>query len=441
MLTSQSVGPDLVSRTTRQTGILYVAVLALLPVAPALGASGTALRLFLASLVAFFLLSDVLSGKEHSAPGWLQLVGIAFAALLLLAAITTPVGIAYGLARITNWLMFVPLMFLYLRRPDLPAVAVGCLSSAAIQCGGVMLQYIGVLGGTWGGALISGRDYNPLTSRWLTRYTGFVGDPNTLGLILALAIIVAAVLFVQGKSGGRGGRIVMAASLTTSIVALVLTGSRGGLLAVAIAFLILGIYAGARGVSALAGIAFTGGVWVTSTDVLALRGVTNTFAGLFNGSDSSLVQRLGVWGSYASRDISPWFGAGFGGYNPEALSGSGLDIDPMSARAATVDNSWLKLYLETGLIGVTFLLIIVAGATLAALRCRGVGDRLLGGAATAALAVIVWRSTSVDLFDINPVNAILPLALAVCLSLSPPRAYEGRLEAPRRRPVAKVRSA
>jgi hypothetical protein len=389
-------------------------------VAPSLGGAGTYARMMCALWAAAALVHIRLSREPRLQRSRVidQMTMLGFFAALAMAA-TTPVGLAYGVSRLTNWLMFVPLGIVFFRRPRYGALAVVALLVGAVQTVGVLLQVKGVLGGVWGGALISGNDYNPITSRWLVRYTGFVQDPNNLAILMNLCAI--ACLSVAWMRRDRRARMLMIGGVAASAGVVVVTGSRGGLIGIPLGLLVFSLFTGTRALIRIAIFAAIGSWAALNAHFSSLDGLLSTFTKVVGGQDPSIQQRLAVWTKYQEGGLSPIFGQGFGGYNQTALRGSGFDVSADAARQATVDNSWLKLLLETGVIGVTFAALVVLCCGTALIRAVKTGaPRPVVAGVGAAIAIVVWRSASTDALDINPYNMIVPLLIAAALQLAQP---------------------
>ena len=121
------------------------------------------------------------------------------------------------------------------------------------------------------------------------------------------------------------------------------------------------------------------------------------------------------------RNVNLITGVGYGGYGEVAPD---VDVVGVSATAVssslTVDNAWLKLLLEEGLIGVLlFAAVMVAGVRSALAVMRRLDARVPAIIASSTLLLLVFQGISVDSFDINPWNAFLWLTLA--LSYPEPR--------------------
>lgn len=392
-------------------GWLYTAVIFVTCWAPSLGSIGTAARF---ALAAFALMALVHSFSTTPPPRLDRSLRLGLFLLVLSLAISTisAASAGYGTARLINWVMFLPLLWLVIRKPDVKGAGFGIVATCVFQMIGVGLQVAGLMGGTWGGLLTSGTTYNPETSDWLKRYTGFIWNPNNLALILACGIIILAACML-GKVSARV-RVSCLALMAIFAVGVIATGSRGGLVAVALGVGALLLFAGRRGF-ALGIVTATLGIsaYVVSGSA-ELDRIVQSFGEIISGTDASASQRSGVWiDRFQSADGASWIiGNGFGGYAPDTFANQrGLDIDPAAAKSATVDNSWLKILLESGLMGAMGMTLTLLAPMLASLT-RSAGERRAWGiAAGACLVALLWRSVSVDMLDQNPWNAILFLAI------------------------------
>jgi hypothetical protein len=123
-------------------------------------------------------------------------------------------------------------------------------------------------------------------------------------------------------------------------------------------------------------------------------------------SDDSLVHRTNNYRRIGSMMAHHWLvGTGFGSYVP--------------TRATEIlDNAYLGHLVETGIIGVTALLVLLGGGFLMAnsVRRRGVlvDDRDRGAALTASMAVVVPSLFTFDAFGYSMASATVWLLLGCC---------------------------
>lgn len=390
-------------------GWLYASVIFVTCWAPALGMAGTVARFGLATVV-IVTLSSVDKNKEPRLPGALRL-GLAALVLSLLISTLGAASPAYGISRFLNWVMFLPLLWLAYYRPNPKGVVVGLVATGLFQMAGVGLQMAGLMQGTWGGLLTSGLTYNPETSKWLTRYTGFILNPNNLALVLACGVIaLAACLLLEIPVRLK---MLCAGFIGLFAFGIIASGSRGGLVAVGLGLSLLFFAAGRRGIllSFLAAVASLLVIQFAASQ--ELDRLVSSFAEIASGTDASSIQRSGIWlkrlGEASGGEL--FGGGGFGGYAPSLFGDQqGFLVDPDLARRATVDNSWLKTLLESGFTGVVGLALTLLFPMFGSIF-RSTGDRRLWGIATGSVLIAcIWRSLSADMIDQNPWNAIFFLA-------------------------------
>jgi O-antigen ligase len=142
-----------------------------------------------------------------------------------------------------------------------------------------------------------------------------------------------------------------------------------------------------------------------------------SFIQMGDGRDASVNERTQRWKTALGLRTAPLLGSGYGGYATNAIDGFSVAGRQDAYRSATVDNSWLKLWLEEGIVGVLLLAALLASALRTvwrgARRTRDVTAIAAGG----FLIALLVRSTSVDLFDINPWNFAIWLALGIAFSV------------------------
>ena len=127
-------------------------------------------------------------------------------------------------------------------------------------------------------------------------------------------------------------------------------------------------------------------------------------------------------GSFSGQLTAPEivFGAGYGGYaQPETLSRFELANQQARRKAqirATVDNGWLKLFLEEGLLGTGVFLAIFAAALWRSFSARRTAQRVLGLTTGALLVALGVRALSADVLDINPWNFLVWLLVGLAFT-------------------------
>ena len=289
-----------------------------------------------------------------------------------------------------------------------------------MQIGGVLLQLTGHRGGTWGGLLTSGSYPDPTQRNWLTRFTGFVGNPNDLGLLLSLGAVMCVLTVAMGVSSRKTILLVSAGVFVWGVF---LAGSRGAILGLVIGMVASLIFLSGRQrliVSTISALA--GALLLTRGGAFSI--VVDSIGAIFDGQDASAGFRSNLWNDRLSLDNSWLFGDGFGGYASSAITRSGgLGVDQAVQRSMTIDNGWLKLFLEGGGLTVTVLTLLVISilASVLTKHVRASMNPLATSVVFISMTMILWRSLSADLFDINPWNAVIWLngGLAVGLAAQP----------------------
>lgn len=395
---------------------VYVLTLIITSVAPSLGLLGTVLRFAAAAvIVAVLILRPAplhIRLPRHVASGIILLV------CLLLAAMLGAPSIFYGLSRLINWLMFLPLFFLYYRFPISGALIFGFIWSGILQMLAIALQAAGILGGTWGGLIVSGDGYDPVNSTWLKRYTGFLLDPNNLGLWLCVSALAALYMLVREK------RTIISILFFSLFLlfgyGILLTGSRGSLVALAAGVLVFCFLIGRKGLAIVLAFGCVASVLATLSVSEEVDRIVLSFAEILSGSDTSATARLDLWSNYIASNNNWIMGAGFGSYAAEAVSAqSGLFVSAEAAGSATIDNGWLKLLLESGIVGLCSYLLVYVSCGIAAIRNRtATRGGYFSSFVAASLVACFWRSLSIDILDLNPWNAAFFLLFAASLAPS-----------------------
>lgn len=246
--------------------------------------------------------------------------------------------------------------------------------------------------------------------RMVGRLSGAAMDPNALGLLCGLGVVLAAALAAGAKGRGRAA---MALGLVVMAAGLVLSGSRSG---VGLALIGFAALLGARGFSPRARVAaaVSGVVLVAAIGALRVSDAHGSAgARLFRSFDGAVPlefrasARPVLWES-AVRLFGrhPLEGAGLGAFYwqlPNLLREQGRAL-PMNDNPG---NAYLQALAETGAIGflltVAFALVILREAA-AALRDPASGPLRAGGAAALVGFLVVlltgshWFAPDVALF-------------------------------------------
>ncbi|MCW2544145.1 MAG: hypothetical protein JWM40_1697 [Frankiales bacterium] len=327
---------------------------------------------------------------------------------------------ALGLLRMLNWVCFMPLAFIAYDWTAIRRLGFTMITATGALLVGMVLQVSGKLSGTWGGILTEGRTYNPVSSRWLQRYTSFLQNPNDFGLFMACASLIFVTLALSARAGNR---LVLTSAAVASLSGLALSSSRGGYLAFVVGFLYLAVAMRFRGLlttSIIAAAAVVVLITITPRVGTFVKVTGNSLSGIVNGTDTSSEARQQLWQENLA--LITFQGRGYGG-SGSADSGR-IDITDSSARSAaksaqTVDSGWLKLVVEEGVIG----LLLLAGIVFLTSRRLWRMTKMVGHTQASVVAVgavyaaYLFRSLSVDILDINPWNWLVWLLVGLSLSL------------------------
>ncbi len=404
---------------TRPFDIALALTIVVLPVAPVLNdlaGLGTVLRFgFAVALVVLIVAGGVPLARPTWGNGrWLVL---AFGVFQLVALVGSGNAV-YGGIRLGNWVMFMPIAVIAWDSRRLRVAAAALFSGAVLLALGIGMQFTGVLGGTWGGFLLSGVGaVGPLYS---IRYTSFFQNPNDLGLaMLSLTLAALLLLGVPGRSAAWRLALMGGAGIMTA--GFVVSGSRAPLLGLPFVGLYLIAVRRSRAVLQLLAV---GGL-VTIAILTMSPGLRESVAAnlgsviqIVNGDDASATARLEVWSTRINGAGNLLVGAGYGGYT----SVGATDVTQATQRsalyaAATVDNSWLKLGLEEGIVGIALLAGILTYALRRAVGLvRRQGGWLVGSIGGSILVLMVFRAFSMDIFDINPWNFFMWVVVGILLS-------------------------
>lgn len=223
-----------------------------------------------------------------------------------------------------------------------------------------------------------------------TRITGYVGgssiaaNPNDLALVLNLIIPLAAALVVL--SGHRGMRLVAACALLLGVVAVVLTFSRAGFLALAATTLAFVVYLARRGAAG-------GAAALLAVALLALPFLPDSYVGrlgtITNIEEDATGSAQGRW-----RDTK--LAAGLVAKNPIIGAGIGQDVLVMNDERGRdtwrrVHNVYLQYGVDLGVPGMLLFIALHVMCYTAARRVerRGQREPALGGLVPLAVAVKV----------------------------------------------------
>ena len=359
------------------------------------------------------LLGAIPSQRPIGANGrWLILVFVAYQ-LIPLAGVP---GSAYSVARGLNWIMFAPLGFVVLDGQSRRVLLASALTVGTVLVLGVGLQLTGILGFTWGGLSLGGSGQ---FEQHATRYTSFLLNPNNLGLVM---LILAVVVHVVTRGRTHTWRTSLLGSVLASacLAVVFMTSSRGAFIGIAL----VGFYwfaiarrTGHYPMAIAAGllVAVIAVPFFAPSVAPTIDKAISSTGDIFRGSDDSAQARRLRWDDVLASNPNLVTGVGYGGYGDAAAGVDVLDVSGTeNGTALTIDNSWLKLLIEEGVIGVLlFAAVMVAGIRSALTAMRQATTRITAIVASSILLLLAFQGISVDSFDINPWNAFLWLALAL----------------------------
>jgi hypothetical protein len=390
--------------------LLAACAIVLLPVAPylnTLGPFASGIRIGIAALFVATVVTGASRADTVPRRALFSFTLIVVGAQII--ALVESSSATYGVLRFTNWIMFLPLAWIEFDRHARRVLAAFALISGVVLALGVIFQLLGFIGGTWGGLAQT-------QSTHATRYTSFLLNPNDLGLAMFIAAVIA--YFVARESTGivALGAYVCVGAFGACVL---LSASRGALLAIPVVL----VYLAARGLRkpmlVLAATLLLGALILSAASPASKRSIGSTVHSIGSaaaGQDASVKQRSDRWKTLIRDTANPLIGGGYGGYGGAATQNVTGSQRHAIYTQLTVDNSWLKLWLEAGALGV----IAMGGVFfLGVSRCWSLvrsNDPVVGLVCGSALLALLFRSLSVDLFDINPWNFIIWALIGIAYS-------------------------
>jgi O-antigen ligase len=341
-----------------------------------------------------------------------------FAAYQVIPFLGSP-DASYSVLRLANWLMFVPYAFLAYDERAFRVAAKAAVLSALVVFGGLLLQQAGLIGGAWGGLQIGGSHSAPI---YATRYTSFLLNPNDLALFMFGVAVVAAIVATFGTTHWPS-RLLLGLVVLAAGVAVLASNSRGAFLSVPLVLVYL-FAAGARRQVTIAIVAVgLAAIFVIPTLPVArsaTRGISDSLTAIVTGSDTSARDRQAVWQERLDAAGNPVIGSGYGTYGgASAFTDDALRNRQQLLRSLTVDNSWLKMLLESGIVGVLLMgAVLVAWIVNTARAARSPRLKATALSLGALGVLLLFRSFSVDVLDINPWNFFLWLLFGMTASLA-----------------------
>jgi hypothetical protein len=243
------------------------------------------------------------------------------------------------------------------------------------------------------GLLLSEPDPNRLR-----RLSGAIDNPNELATLLVSALVFSVVLLVNIRRSRPLARAGLWTALVFCLAAVMLTGSRGGLVALAVALLAaMFIGSGLRGRVAVIGLAalLVGATYFTT---LATPEVREHISSVGSGSG-----RLDLWNvGWRMVQDEPLRGVGAGNFQESTIHyllepGAIQEDEHIVGTPRVAHNTYLEIVAELGIVGLVLFGGLVAGCLLAAARAavefarRGerTGEILSRGVTIALIATLV----------------------------------------------------
>ncbi len=249
------------------------------------------------------------------------------------------------------------------------------------------------------------------------RYAADGFDPNDMSVYLALGIPMAGYLAGSARPGG-GARLLFLLYVPAAASAIVVSGSRTGGIAAAVAICVLLVWLGLRrrAVAGAALVALAGGAALALPRIPATSWTRILSAADGATGGSALADRAGIWG--AGMEVLPHHflaGVGTGGFGDAVLSTTGERI--------VAHNTPLSVAVELGAVG----LVLFFGAfALALRRARWAGRDA---------RVLVWSAAATCLVGIQSLTwehrKPLWFVLLVAMVVGDLRPARGRTVTPR----------
>jgi len=252
---------------------------------------------------------------------------------------------------------------------------------AAFVVGAVISVVAGVLPGTPISSDVAG-------TAEASRLAGSYGDPNFLaaGLVPAMALTAGLAAVIRQPRW----RAVLLASAVVLAVGLLATGSRGGVVAAAVAG--VGALLVARGqrlsiLAMFATVVLIGGLWFVASSSSSLDRIRDFGTGTGRVDLWTIAIRMG--------DAQPVNGVGLGGFpeasgkylrRPGRLQSGQLGAKLVLDKPHEAHNTYLQMFAETGIVGLSLLI----GVILAAFRSTWMAARSFERARDPGFAALAW---------------------------------------------------
>lgn len=341
---------------------------------------------------------------------WLPFILLNISSLLLSAPHLPPGGVliaaAYA-ARLTVILLVTPALLQLLAAPALARTAHRVLVVTAVA-----LLFIGAIQLFFplDPARLAAAGWDPHERRLLSTWL----DPNFFGAFLVIIVVYNAAMSMLWRPRLALIPLFLAGAAAAALLA---THSRSSLLALLLA--VLAFTPGAlwclahrprrASLASLAAVLATG--WLAAVPLITPR-----LVGLLWSDDTVRLRRLALSAAWPLAAAHSLRGVGYNAYQFVAAGRAQLPDFTQHARGGT-DNSWLNLWITTGLPGL--LLFLTPWGVLAwhmlhqLIRTR----QPLAAAALAALAALLFQANIINSFLYS--HVLLTLAMVIALALTP----------------------
>ena len=268
----------------------------------------------------------------------------------------------------------------------------------------------------------------------------FIGQPNLLGAVLALGLPFAGIAVAQ-LDVDRRLRIASLVATLVFGVAIVFTFSRGTWIALAVALLIVGITLGRRTLATSAAL----GAIALAIALVVPRGIllppgsqwafdlgNATFGRLGALGEGKDLRFLFIQNAIPIIEDHPILGTGPGTYGGGVASHFGSPLYEQYTAGAvptdrTVDNYWLHVTVEFGIVGAALLAGMLALAVFELLRAarRSAGTRRVLLAGVAAMILILGATSATEmLLEGNTTSIVLWFFIGIGSLLASPSLRE-----------------
>jgi putative inorganic carbon (hco3(-)) transporter len=281
-------------------------------------------------------------------------------------------------------------------------IVVALLLEAAVVVGlgaGVIRHLPEIITGTRSGGFVD-------------RYGGTIGDPNTAGSFFATTITLSVAWFLMPAR--RAVRVAAAAAAGVGLVALGLTGSRGGSMSLIISLVLLSIWAVRRG-------------WTRPRHIIAVAVVAMIFVAPVAGRVATRLT-TNDRGAAASRlpldqlavqmiERRPILGVGVNNVGTELKRSAGPPY--VGKWLYVVHNKYLLVAAEAGIAAFAAFLWFLGSTLQRARRAARRGDRLVAPLAAALGASVVGQMVGmlVGIFDSRPYIQMLAVVAASIIAI------------------------